>query len=907
MHPHCMLLVLTITALGLAIEQRKPKLVRNTDTNHLRIADPDPNDSEYMKFEATGSNKNNKKVTNKTGDEDKPKTLSQQIADGKYALIQKEIFSKPPKRPGILSYDHNPEVPNDNINNLGGLDKDEIWLAENHLLVLRGGNFPPYDEKRDHPESPWAPLDNYKAPLHQVKIPKNPKIPPPFPVQLTENGPLQILGTNSSRTFNGTYEEALNSISPPEGYPPPAPFFQPYNPDSANFTPWSAPMPIPGNAPPGELPGGLPLPPVNLNGTLPPSLSYLPPGAVILPPPGNQTDYIDYDDPSIYYPPPYSFYYPKDNSSAVPAGPLVPGIILPPPPNFFAQLEDTTGVSPTRKPQRYRKPTTTQVTITITKSTTLTPTTTKKTNVPPKTVKIYPVKNQQYIKEIRTSTTPRPTIKSVTIVPEVFTVPQRPKYQPTQRRKPGVTILRPIKPAETPPKVYSYENEISNQPLIKEYGPPARVTTTAVPLKYQSTSNNIDTNSVTEETGKLNNFRKGKAPKTTLRPAQYYFYEEQEREPEVPVKTNTYVENNEPYYVRPRPIAPQRQRKPQYVYVTAKPYNTQKPRFRFIQQPVSQDTFNIHINKLKDQIQQYYTTPRTTFRNAPKPVYQFSFQAANYPSQQTNFKPSPQVDEQDQFQPIPPKYTVEIQQAIQIIPSEAPKYQENQRPVFYQQTTERPYYTTAAPPEYPQEVVTPRPNYVQNVATPRPISEYSFEATPNPVYQGYYTKPDENYFDDRTKTYFTVFGRKLPAATTPIPQIEPSPLQQGNYQQGSYQQRPISLEGDTLVNYVHPRPNINPDAEIIPANNPPNYPNVVRYSPRPIPKQNSEIIKAIPYEVPSSESQDGSFISYQLPGDDGAHFYFLTPQLAQRKDQGSGFYYSKARRRRNEKTADVER
>lgn len=91
---------------------------------------------------------------------------------GKYGLIHKELFSKPPKRPNILSYEFNPEVPNDNINNLGGLDKNEIWLAENHLLVLKGGGFPPHDDRRDNEESPWAPLDNYKAPLHQVCIEK---------------------------------------------------------------------------------------------------------------------------------------------------------------------------------------------------------------------------------------------------------------------------------------------------------------------------------------------------------------------------------------------------------------------------------------------------------------------------------------------------------------------------------------------------------------------------------------------------------------------------------------------------------------------------------------------------------------------------------------------------------------
>jgi hypothetical protein len=64
------------------------------------------------------------------GDDEEKKTLSQQVADGKYGLIQKELFAKPSKRPGVISYDNNPEVPKDNSNNLGGLTKNEIWLAE---------------------------------------------------------------------------------------------------------------------------------------------------------------------------------------------------------------------------------------------------------------------------------------------------------------------------------------------------------------------------------------------------------------------------------------------------------------------------------------------------------------------------------------------------------------------------------------------------------------------------------------------------------------------------------------------------------------------------------------------------------------------------------------------------------
>lgn len=66
----------------------------------------------------------------KPAKDESKKTLSDQVAEGKYGLIQKELFSKPPKRPGIISYLPNPEVPNDTADNLGGLDEDDIWLGK---------------------------------------------------------------------------------------------------------------------------------------------------------------------------------------------------------------------------------------------------------------------------------------------------------------------------------------------------------------------------------------------------------------------------------------------------------------------------------------------------------------------------------------------------------------------------------------------------------------------------------------------------------------------------------------------------------------------------------------------------------------------------------------------------------
>nr|CAD7425218.1 unnamed protein product [Timema monikensis] len=113
-------------------------------------------------------------------DEEEEKTLSQQIVEGKYGLIQKELYSEKPRRPGVLSYANNLEVPRDTADNYGGLDSGEIWLAENHVLVLRGGHFPDHNSSLGTRTRPvWPPLDGYQAPARQVKIPPNPKCLPP--------------------------------------------------------------------------------------------------------------------------------------------------------------------------------------------------------------------------------------------------------------------------------------------------------------------------------------------------------------------------------------------------------------------------------------------------------------------------------------------------------------------------------------------------------------------------------------------------------------------------------------------------------------------------------------------------------------------------------------------------------
>jgi len=369
-----------------------------------RTSRPATGEAEGMLMESAGRRKSNKPKQGEDDDDDDEdkKTLSQQIADGKYGLIEKEIFATTPKRPGIINYASNPEVPRDTANNLGGLEPDEIWLAENHVLILRGGVFPEYKlNTTDDSVTVWPPIDNYNAPKRQVKIPANPEVPPPFPVQLRDGGPTEFIGFNGTAnrppfppffpqppTGNGSY------IAPPFPFPFPPPgnftpaFYPPIFPENStygggfypppgngSFFPPQYPYPFPpptngsyfatppGNFTPGNVPfypppfPGIPPPPYNAtfyppfpfpppippNGTLPflPPFLNLPPGAAFLPPPENLTEPFDEDDLSLYYPPPYDFYYPQDNSTEVPPGPLVPGIFLPPPPNFFAPLNDS--------------------------------------------------------------------------------------------------------------------------------------------------------------------------------------------------------------------------------------------------------------------------------------------------------------------------------------------------------------------------------------------------------------------------------------------------------------------------------------------------------------------------------------------------------------------------------------
>ncbi|BFG02235.1 uncharacterized protein DMAD_01802 [Drosophila madeirensis] len=340
---------------------------------------------------SAGSGKEAEAPSKKPFKEDAKKTLADQVRDGKYGLIEKELFRRIPKRPGVLSYARNSEVPLDNERNYGGLNEQDIWLAEDHLLVIKGGSL---NEDEDDGGGQWPAIDDYDAPPRQIKLPANPAVPPPFPVQLEPHGPLQLIRDNQLEILHSppgnatlsadTSKQATNpghapapahashpaaragaataskaaAAEPPYVYPAP-------------YAPW---LLYPNETTPGNgllrssppLLGPWLINGLHGNGSLPGNAAALP---------VNGSDF-DEDDPSLYYPPAYSFVYKSNYSNPVPPGPLVPGIVLPPPPDHFSRLDSHSDGTTTRRPHHTSSTssTTSSTTTTTTSSTTSTTT-----------------------------------------------------------------------------------------------------------------------------------------------------------------------------------------------------------------------------------------------------------------------------------------------------------------------------------------------------------------------------------------------------------------------------------------------------------------------------------------------------------------------------------------------------
>lgn len=278
---------------------------------------------------SAGNGKNWKEVTSSLKKEESKKSLSDQVAEGKYGLIHEELFKTKPKRPGVLSYKINSDVSKDDSRHYGGLKDEEIWLAEDYLLVIRGG----FVNKNGNAIK-WNPIDDYSAPSRQVKLPLNPKVPPPFPVQLTDDGPIQFIGNNKLPSYNPFTNQSIFLFSN-KGVP----YIKAEDLNKKSTASWNGKD----NAPPQfngyQYPPPAPLPLSGQNHTFSNPFLNLPPLPILgsMDEPNNTS--IDEDNPSQYYPPPYTFEYKNNYNNPVSPGPLVPGIILPPPPNFFASLE----------------------------------------------------------------------------------------------------------------------------------------------------------------------------------------------------------------------------------------------------------------------------------------------------------------------------------------------------------------------------------------------------------------------------------------------------------------------------------------------------------------------------------------------------------------------------------------
>ncbi|KOC66229.1 hypothetical protein WH47_07298 [Habropoda laboriosa] len=899
---------------------------------------------------------NGKETRNHRKDEDdEKKTLSQQVKEGKYGLIQNEIYGKRPKRPGIISYLGNPEVPKDTIDNLGGLDEDEIWLAENHVLVLRGGKFPGHETSQGSGDGSqtWPPIDNYKAPRRQVKIPARPKVPPPFPVQLAEGGPIQIIGPNGTKEIaNGTIlmSNSKNASSEEDK---------------------------------SDVNNKDPLPP----GSFPPFYHAIPPGAVFVPPPSNHSDY-DEEDQSIYYPPPYSFHYQQDNTTSVPPGPLVPGIILPPPPDFFSPLEDkksttkkynvkrpVTTPSPRARPSYLppRKLSTKQY-----KSTTV-PTTKARTG----STKMY--NRPSYAKNMNdsTSTTTRSTLKTVPYVELTTVTPDK----PTTLDNSEFYSLGPL-----------IENQVTSKENVaeKNLAWSSLVTSKTIPIvAYYATSTQSTLEKPVEVTpASIKSIITTSNPERAPSQASYYFYEETNEQPAntTPNPSSFYYKTTTepPFYetiAQPRVEG----KKKQYYSVETVPSQEKDYNVKYIGSPVKnsgpvryRDSTVTQSSPARTQgqrmlpdhaplyyqtvstrpsAQPYYTTakPQSYYRQEkPKPIYQYSFEAADY-SKRGNQRQQYEQRYEQQKQPYNEYRNLKIDGGFN---GQRYDYENNE--------------------SVPQKRIRPEVYKSQQPVYPSTSGHSVISTTQNPQHS-YYTQQEERFLDDVTKEYFTIFGKKLPhknlPSTTPIysksnsvtdrPDYNVNTYVENNYNTpeppvyktpnvkvhyGDQSHRPYSLKDDILVNYRPPLPPINPDSEFITVVNPdrqqpPNYrlPNrdgelsqpypppeplvsprnngpptnyvpvvespeeldeaypplpisleddiKVNYrDPRPTINPDAEFIEQIPVQQNHHQPEKPkAYFAYRLPGDAG-HFYFLTPQaITQRPDQNGGQIYPKSR------------
>lgn len=583
-----------------------------------------------------------------------------------------------------------------------------------------------------------------------------------------------------------------------------------------------------------------------------------------MPPPGNQSDY-DEEDQSIYYPPPYSFYYPQDNTTAVPPGPLVPGIILPPPPDFFSALDDKkTGTT-----KKYTKrPTTTSSPTgpTYLPPRKLTTKQNKASSIPPNLV----------TKTSTTSSTStkisfgRTTVKNAT---NVF------KSKEKTMPRAEVTTLTSGKPHTLEnTEIYTISPVIGNQvseATTQQKDWSTLVTSKTVPVLayYPSTTQSSLERPVEVTPASIKSIITTSQPGRSPTHASYYFYEESTDEnSDVTAKPSPiYYESTtkSPYYnVETSQPRQTEQKKHYYAVETIPPGETSKDyKVKLIDSIVKNSqtyqytddsettSAKFDASSSRDQgqrmladqapvyyrpvharpLQPYYTTPKpqTYYRQTtkPKPIYQYSFQVADYSkldNQRSPYHAGQQQQQQKQ------KQQQQQQQQDASVYSEYQDIKTGNRQYDYEDI-DLPSRHQSPRKQVPYK--TQHPVYATTTAYP------IIDTTPNPQY-AYFTQQDEKLLDDVTKEYFTIFGKKLSgtriSSTTPIYGKSSSVTEKPDHNVNAYvsnvyktgrpaaykpinvkvrygdqSQRPYSLKDDTLVNYRRPLPPINPDSEFI--------------------------------------------------------------------------------------------
>lgn len=793
-------------------------------------------------------------INPKKAKDDVKKTLADQVRDGKYGLIEKELFRRTPKRPGVLSYLPNKEVPEDNSHNYGGLSEDDIWLAEDHLLVIKGGSL-----NDDNPDEPWPAIDDYAAPKRQIKLAANPKVPPPFPVQLEENGPIQLIGNNkltvvypvtnqslpvysfASEANNapaagdsddeknliarpGTTADAKENNQPPYDYPAPSPPWLYHNQTFVNPS-------LSGGA--AAKPLGFPILGPFLYGKNG-SLDNF-----------NGTDDFDEDDPSLYYPPAYSFTYKSNYTNPVPPGPLVPGIVVPPPPDHFSRQEkpekterrplySTTSSPPARHRPQYSQqlPGTTSTSSTTTTPATTTTTSTSTTSSPfgqvitriseytPKVINIVtPAPRPLYAQTpsppiySRLPTTSPPAIEPVPVpvaVPiPIYSVGSRPTPQPQ-----SIVSFVPTNSPEQHVDSFSKSN-----PIYYEY----------FEAKRQKGASNVIDDFLASTVKPLPSPKPVKLYATSKRPFKSQSQAHHRQNFLAPLAHNhRYAEEN-------------------IVVITPKPEVRFKPLPVYKQRPLH--NFEEEVNAIRQTIR-YYQNQELRDNNIPrtpkaKPVYNYGYQESKAVGEHSNqfqapsefdvepFKPmvtySPSVNDENGFRALAVEKVdapeSKAREELEIsLPETQPNYPSSTTLIPIQPPHGRSkklrvgakYLQQPANQEFQRQNawVAVGSSSNANEQNPLPLTRERYQDTlpiqqnsRNRDFQGYH------YSSGRQNNRFY----EEPFQNSPnrkIVNYRPPPQQQ---QQQQHLPPAIqwSLENDTYVNYAPNRPPLNPDAEFI--------------------------------------------------------------------------------------------